>query len=265
MRYTDTAHFKSHCGYEISGIWYPRVTKIIDIKSKPGLESFFREVGSYQAAEDIKNKSAEEGSLVHSAIGKLAVGEAVEVPDGIKAAAFAFQRLKEEKKIIFFPEFIERQIWSPRHRYAGTVDALALVGGKFGVLDIKTSTGFYPEYNLQTAAYVAALQEFATKKALALPRDITTRWILRVDQYKTCKKCGSTLRKKGGREKVRNAKANGVISCVGDKHDWGEIRGEADLREFPYNLYQDTKAFIAAKILWEWEHDYWLRQIGYIK
>lgn len=263
MRYQDPNHFKSMCGYEINSIWYPRVTKIIEIKSKPGLESFFKEVGSYQDAEDIKNNSAKEGSLVHSIIGKLAVGEAVEVPDGIKAAVFAFQRFKEEKKIIFFPEFIERQIWSPRYRYAGTVDALALMGGKFGVLDIKTSTSFYPEYNLQTAAYVTALQEFATKKALALPRDITTRWILRVDQYRTCKECGSTLRNKGGREKVRNGRVNGAISCIESEHDWGEIKGEADLREFPYNLYQDTKAFVAAKILWEWDNWYWLKKIGY--
>src|SRR3989344_5567356 len=120
--FKDAEHFKSVCGYEINGGWYPRVTQILSIKAKPALEFFFKEVGSYAAA----------------------------------------------------------------------VDALATIGGKFGVLDIKTSTGFYPEYNLQTAAYVLALQELDLKRALKLPGEIATRWILRVDQQRQCLRCGAS-------------------------------------------------------------------------
>lgn len=264
MWYKDVGEFKGTNGYEISGIWYPRVTKILDIKSKPALEGFFREMESYASAEDVKNKSAAEGSLVHDTIQKLATGMVVEVPEIIRPAAEAFQRFNLDNRVSFHPDFIERQIWSPRHRYAGTVDALATVGGKFGVLDIKTSTGFYPEYNLQTAAYLSALQEFTVKKQLALPFDVETRWILRVNQHRVCKRCGATLREKGGRSKIRNGKRNGALHCPDDTHEWGEIVGDVELKEFPY-FYKDIKAFVAAKILWEWENDYWLRQIGYLK
>ena len=264
MRYAGVADFKSHCGYEINGTWYPRVTKILDVKSKPALENFLREMDSFSSAENVKNKSAEEGSLVHEVVQKLAIGEQVSVPEEIRPSAEAFQKFREDRNIIFHPEFIERQIWSLRHRYAGTVDALATIDGKFGVLDIKTSTGFYPEYNLQTAAYVSALQEFEVKKIHALPRDIGTRWILRVDQNRSCKKCSATLREKGGRSKIRNGRNKSDTICSENEHEWGELRGEVELREFPY-LYKDTKAFIAAKILWEWENDYWLRQVGYSK
>jgi len=264
MRYDNLKHFKTTCGYDIGDIWYPRVTKIIDIKSKPALENFWREMESYSSAEEVKNKSAQEGSLVHSVVEKTLTGEVVEIPDEIRPAMQSFQKFNEERKISVDPAFIERRVVSLRHRYAGTIDALATIDGKFGVLDIKTSNGFYPDYNLQTVAYVSALQEFEVKRGMALPQDVQTRWILRVDQKKNCAKCGATLREKGGRSKIRNGRANGKVFCAEDRHEWGETKGEVELREFPY-FYKDLKAFMAAKTLWEWEHDYWLRQAGYLK
>lgn len=265
MWYKSAEEFKVANGYEIGDLWYPRVTKILDIKAKPALDGFLKEMESYAKAEDVKNKSAAEGSLVHDVIQKIATGVGVLIPVEISPAVEAFKNFNRERNIIFHPDFIERQVWSLRHRYAGTVDALAEVDGKFGVLDIKTSTGFYPEYNLQTSAYVSALQEFQVKRSLGLPREAETRWILRVDQQKTCEKCGATLREKGGRAKVRVGKngKNGRGYCGSEsEHQWGELKGEIELREFPY-LYKDIKAFVAAKILWEWENDYWLKQIGY--
>lgn len=260
--YTDQEHFKGINGYVINGVWYPRVTKILDIKARPALENFLREMENFSSAEDVKNKSAAEGSLVHETVQKFLVGEGQDIPEEIIPAVSALQRFNDEKKMKFHPEFVEKRIWSSRHRYAGTIDALATIDGRFGVVDIKTSTGFYPEYNLQTAAYVSALQEFDIKRSLALPRDIDTRWILRVNQHRICQRCGATLREKGGRSKVRNGK-NGVTVCPEDAHEWGEMQGDVELREFPY-FYKDIKAFMAAKILWEWENDYWLRQIRYI-
>ena len=273
MRYTDTNHFKKECGYEVNGVWMPRVTKILDIKAKPGLDIFFKEVGDYSSAEDIKNKSAEEGTKLHRAIQGLFTGSQDPIPEEVLPAVNAFQEFNAARKIELHPEFVERLIWSGRHHYAGTVDALAMVDGKFGVLDIKTSTGFWPEYNLQTAAYISALQEFEIKKTLSLPQDVQTRWILRIDQNKLCGRCGAMLREKGGRIKIRNSKSkirnnfefrnSNFVLCAESAHEWGELRGEVEIREFPY-FYNDTKAFVAAKILWEWENGYWLRRVGYL-
>lgn len=263
MYYRDIDHFKNLCGYAINGIWYPRVTKILDVKSKPALENFFKEVGDYSAAESVKNKSAEEGSLVHGVIEKILRRESFEIPESVKPAIDAFLKFKERSGVIFFPEFVERRIWSPKHCYAGTVDALVLFNGKFGVLDVKTSSGFWPEYNLQTAAYVSALQEFEIKKLFSLPENVSTRWILKIDQFSRCGRCGSVLRQKGGRRKIRNGKVNGAAECADGKHEWRDIEGDVEMREFPY-LYKDTKAFMAAKILWEWENEYWLKRVGYL-
>ena len=263
MYYKDAQEFKQLNGYMIDGLWYPRVTKILDIKSKPALDIFFKEMGTYESAEEVKNRSAVEGSLVHETVQKLLTGERVEIPKEIEPAVTAFQRFNEKKNIIFHKEYVERRIKSLRHRYAGTVDALATVDGKFGVLDIKTSTGFYPEYNLQTAAYMLALQEFPLRRELALSRDIETRWILRINQQSVCNVCEATLREKGGRKKIRQKKKN-VFSCPDNAHEWGEREGDIEIKEFPY-VYDDIKGFVAAKILWEWEHSFWLKRIGYIK
>lgn len=260
MRYKDAQEFKETNGYTIGNIWYPRVTKILDVKAKPGLDNFLKEIGSFESAEDVKNKSAAHGTMVHEAVQAIAIGNSVTIPDEVRPAAEAFEEFNKERKIFFHPEFIERQVWSIRHRYAGTVDALAEIDGKFGVLDIKTSTGFYPEYNLQTAAYVSALQEYQIRKDLGLPKEIQSRWILRVNQHKICKNCKSTMREKGGWSKIRNGKSKDT--CPEGEHVWGETTGDVELREFPY-FFNDIKAFVAAKTLWEWDNSYWLRQIGY--
>ncbi|MBI4224804.1 MAG: hypothetical protein HY617_00580 [Candidatus Sungbacteria bacterium] len=267
MWHKDETEFKELNGYQVGDQWFPRVTKILEIKSKPALDAFFKEMGSYEAADEVKNKSAAQGTLMHEAVQGLFIGGSPCISPEVEPGVSAFQKFNEQRKIEFHPEFIERRIWSPRHRYAGTLDAVAWVDGKFGVLDIKTSTGFYPEYNLQTAAYVTALQEFEVKKSLALPRDIETRWILRIDQHRICKKCRATLREKGGRAKIRSAKwtaGSSSARCPDEQHEWGALEGDVELKEFP-DVYKDMKAFVAAKILWEWENDYWLQKIGYTR
>lgn len=265
MFYRNSEHFKEENGYFINGEWYPRVTRIIQIKSKPGLEYFFKEVGNYSSAQEIKNKSAEEGSAVHDIVEKLILGESPQVPKEFSAIAVAFEKFNLGGKIKSDQELIEKKIWSEEEKYAGTVDALAFIDGKFGVLDIKTSTGFFPDYNLQTAAYISALKEDNIKKNFNLPKDIETRWILRIDQHRLCKRCGVSLRLKGGRHKIRTSNGSGYNpACAANGHDWGFSEGIVELKEFS-ETEKDLKAFKAAKTLWEWENDYWLNKIGYLK
>ena len=263
MFYNNPEQFKKMNGYEINGQWMPRVTSIVSIKSKPALEKFFKEVETYQNAENIKKKSAEEGTLVHETVEKYLLGEKSEIPDQVKPVIQALERFTSYQSIDLHPDFIEKRIFSLQNRYAGTVDALARIGGKFGVLDIKTSTGIYRDYNLQTSAYVAALYEPEVKQELNLPREMETRWILRIDQTKMCLKCHAVLREKGGRNKVRNVKHNSLLPCPEGEHEWGQPQGIIELKEFPY-FKNDFEAFLSAKRLWEWEHEYLLKQIQYL-
>jgi hypothetical protein len=55
----------------------------------------------------------------------------------------------------FRPNFLmqEETVWSDKHRYAGSFDAIAEIGGEVVVLDYKTSRAVYAETALQMAAY----------------------------------------------------------------------------------------------------------------
>lgn len=257
MYYSNIKHFKSSAGYDIDDIWYPRVTKIIEIKSKPALYKFYAEMNNFNESEAVKKQSATEGTLIHETVEKILIGESPTINSSIEPAVSAFKKLMAEKNIQVDPDFVEKQLVHYDEKYAGTLDAVALIDGKFGVLDIKTSQAIYRDYNLQTSAYVAALEKDF--------KNLQTRWILRIDQTKIClNHCGATLREKGGRKKIKLPYKNGYSEKAKNcEHEWSELQGNIELKEFPY-WQEDFKAFLGAKKLWEWENDYWLRQIGYL-
>ncbi len=260
--FSDEDDFKIKCGYEIDGRWYPRVTRITDMKAKPALLKFYADVG-FNRAKEISEKSAQMGTAVHEAIEKILIGQRPgDIPSSILPSVRGFlEWLKTSGvKLRVNPEHVERRICNPEHRYAGTIDAMAEIDGQFGVLDIKTSESIYRDYGIQTSAYMDALtREFD---------NLETRWILRIDQFQTCQRCGATMRDKGGREKIKSSwyanggRSNGVMACPTGSHEFGPARGVVELREL-HGWREDFKAFLGAKALWEWEHSDWLRKIGY--
>ena len=255
MYYSNVEQFKSLSGYDIDGVWYPRVTKIIDIKSKPALYRFYAEMNNFNEGEAVKKQSASEGTLIHETVEKILLGEKTEIDPIIKPAIEAFLIFIEERHIQVDPEFVEKQLVHLDERYAGTLDAVALIDGKFGILDIKTSQAIYRDYNLQTSAYMAALEKDF--------KNLQTRWILRIDQIQRCLNCAATLRTKGGRQKLKLPWGNGNSKAKKCEHIWSETTGDIELQEFPY-WQEDFKAFLGAKKLWEWENDHWLKQVGYL-
>ncbi|MCX7589485.1 MAG: PD-(D/E)XK nuclease family protein [bacterium] len=248
--YNSPEEFMEANGYIIDNVWYPRVTKIVSIKSKPALYYFYAEAENFKASQEITKESAKEGTLIHNTIEAILLGQNPEIDPSIKPSIDAFLKFLENTNIQVSPELIERRIVHYHHRYAGTVDAIALINGKFGVLDIKTSQAIYRDYNLQTSAYMDALKdEF---------KNLQTRWILKIDQVQKCLICGAIRRMKGGREKIRLGQNNPEHI-----HQWSEVYGDIEMQEFPY-WQSDFEAFLGAKKLWEWENEYWLKKIGYL-
>lgn len=80
----------------------------------------------------------------------------------MKTAIQGFLKWAKENKVKFIHS--ERKIYSKKHKYAGTLDAEAMVNGKLAIIDFKTANAFYPEYFLQIAAYQQARQEEEEKK-----------------------------------------------------------------------------------------------------
>ena len=248
--YKTPEEFMSACGYTIDGVWYPRVTKIVSIKAKPALYRFYASVG-YVNGQNIAEKSAEEGTKLHEAVEGILLGKEADIDPGILPAVESFRGFLKDNGIEVVPDHVERRILHKTHKYSGTTDALACIGGKFGVLDIKTSLSIYRDYNLQTAAYIEALKD-------DFPA-LETRWILRIDQAEKCTRCNATRRIKGY-EKIR---ANGRYPCPDGAHDWGERRGIIEIKEFP-DWKSDFEAFLGAKRLWEWENEEMLESVGYL-
>ncbi|HEY4496654.1 MAG TPA: hypothetical protein VI432_00710 [Candidatus Paceibacterota bacterium] len=243
--------FKEKHGYIVEGRWYPRVTSILDIKAKPALYRFYGGLESFARGEMIKQKSADEGTLLHQAAERVLTGQYDGgVDPRIEPSVITLIDFIKNTNIQVDADWVEKRVINFRDRYAGTIDALAVIDGKFGVLDIKTSQSIYRDYNLQTAAYFSPLSETFD--------GLQTRWILRVDQNQKCLRCGAKRRIKGGHEKIRKNGFNG--DCL---HDWSEMRGEIELKEFPH-WYEDFEAFLAAKRLWEWENENSLKKIGYL-
>lgn len=244
MFYSTTENFKKGNGYEIDGIWYPRVTSICSIKAKPGLYRFYGGLPSFEAGEEMKSKSAAEGTLMHDVVEQILLGNSIEIPEQIKPAIDELFKFLNKYSVTTLQT--EELLLSKKHGYAGTMDVLAEIFGKPGVLDIKTSYAIFRDYNIQTAAYAEALHEQGHQNL--------KRWILRIDQQRPCLNCSARLREKGGFSKVRG----GSKTCL---HEFGPTKGDVELREL-YDFDSDIKAFLASKTLWEWENSNWLEQIS---
>ena len=247
--------FKDNNGYVIDDVWYPRVTSIINIKAKPALYRFYAGLDSYAQGEEIKKRSADEGTRVHEAAEAILTGREPVIAPDISPAVRAFEKFVEERNIQVDPDWVERRVVNYNDRYAGTVDAVALIDGKLGVLDLKTSQGIYRDYTLQLGAYFSPIQEEL--------RSLQTRWILRVDQGQVCELCGARRRVKGGREKIRAPYPSNGTSHRTCSHEWPETEGIIEFKEFPY-WHDDYQAFLGAKKLWEWENVTKLKKIGYL-
>jgi hypothetical protein len=244
MEYDSLQDFRERAGYDIDGMWYPRVTAIVSIKSKPALYRYYARMPGIRAADEAKERSAAEGALVHDTAEAILRGEHPVIPESIAPSMDAFLEFLRNADV--HPLLVEERVVNRASHYAGTLDLVARVNGVVGVVDIKTSLAVYRDYGLQTAAYRAALDE-----AVSLPHP-ETAWVLRLDQRRACELCGARLRTKGGEFRVRGNR-NGCL------HRWGPMQGEFEFVELPHYAH-DLRAFLAAKELWEWEHRDYLVQ-----
>lgn len=153
-------------GYVIDGVRYPRISTILNVLSKPGLDAWKRKVG-YDEADRVLAEASAYGTATHAACERVAAGESVaavtadlvDQPDDRMARAvetFARCLGKHVRRVLD----TERTCWSIHGRYAGTTDLIVeLVDGTLAVVDLKTSNSLSETYRLQLRAYQLALAE----------------------------------------------------------------------------------------------------------
>lgn len=181
--------------YTANGVPCPSVTGILRVIDKPALPRWAaKETAAYVEAEllyratdpvviaagwkpdeiYIKNlckeakaapwrksqDAADIGSIVHRFAELYALGEKPPLPINPQARAAAEQFLGWWEGNHVEVIAAERKVYNRAWNYAGTVDLIAEVrGAGLVIADFKTSSGIWPEYRLQLAAYQGAYEE----------------------------------------------------------------------------------------------------------
>src|SRR3990167_7888335 len=134
----------------------------------------------WDESEALKSAAGDKGSKVHTAIVDLINGKEVKMdsrylnPSTNQAeeltleeyeCLMAFTKWFQEVK----PEVIAKEIvvWNDKYNYAGTVDLVCKIDGKFWIVDFKTGQYVWPEYELQLSAYKAALASESTTNSFS--------------------------------------------------------------------------------------------------
>lgn len=163
-------------GYKLDGEKIAGVTTALGVLEKPALKDWYartvasRAVDEWDelalmpvskrleriraAAFEKKQEAALRGTQIHDLGHKLAEGGEVDVPDEHRGPVEAYARWLDEWDVT--PWAAETPLASVQHKYGGTADLWATVGGLGGepfLLDIKTGKGVYDETAWQLAAY----------------------------------------------------------------------------------------------------------------
>lgn len=138
------------------------VGKVIDELEKKKLVD-----GCKTAHRTLKSEAADIGSMFHDWVHQFISGKKQKLPTNemLRNAVNQFLDWVKTNKVKF--EHSELRVYSQKYKVAGTLDFVAIIDSKRIVGDIKTSSGCWDEYHLQTAFYKCAFQEEFPDKQIA--------------------------------------------------------------------------------------------------
>lgn len=160
---------KAHIRYKDSaGKVVPGVTTILGIMNKPALVKWANNLG-LQGIDSSKyvDETARIGTLAHEMIQAYLGGPDVDygqyTANQVDAAENAiisfFEWEKQQQGAKMETRHIELPLVSDAYRFGGTIDWYGQIGGKYWLVDIKTSKGLFIEHELQVSAYHHMLLE----------------------------------------------------------------------------------------------------------
>jgi len=186
--------------YTVEGEYAPSVTTILDSIAKPALVPWAANEGAKffisHAHEDMKIEDMAKGirgAYRTSSGSALNIGmevhkwceEAILWKLGKGEAPQSLTRTESKNAINAFREWtkvndvewltVEEKVYHRGHKYAGTVDATAVINGEYCVIDFKTSGAIYSAYHLQCAAYAKAIEDMRGK-------EVEKAYVLRFDK-----------------------------------------------------------------------------------
>jgi genome maintenance exonuclease 1 len=186
--------------YTVEGEYAPSVTTILDSIAKPALIPWAANEGAKffisHAHEDMKAEDMAKGIRgayrtssgqalnigmeVHkwceeAILWRLGKGESPPDPTRTESlnAVNAFRGWVRDNVVEWLT--VEEKVYHRGHKFAGTVDATAIVNGDYCVIDFKTSGAIYSAYHLQCAAYAKAIEDMRGK-------EVDKAYVLRFDK-----------------------------------------------------------------------------------
>lgn len=99
------------------------------------------------------------GTFVHNWVENYINGEHPVIPqnENLRRSVEKFLSWEKEHSVKFL--LSEQQVYSKKYNYTGTIDFICMIDGEMYIGDLKTSSGIYSEYLIQTAAYRYARSE----------------------------------------------------------------------------------------------------------
>ena len=186
--------------YSVDGEYAPSVTTILDSIAKPalvpwaaneGAKFFISHVHEGMKVEDMAKGIR--GAYRTSSGSALNIGmevhkwceEAILWKLGKGEAPLPLERTESKNAINAFREWVkandvewltvEEKVYHRGHKFAGTVDATAIINDEYCVIDFKTSGAIYSAYHLQCAAYAKAIEDMRGK-------EVEKAYVLRFDK-----------------------------------------------------------------------------------
>jgi len=195
LEFNEKKHY-----YTVDGEYAPSVTTILDSIAKPALIPWAANEGAKffisHAHEDMKIEDMAKGirgAYRTSSGSALNIGmevhkwceEAILWKLGKGEAPQSLTRTESKNAINAFREWVkandvewltvEEKVYHRGHKYAGTVDATAIINDEYCVIDFKTSGAIYSAYHLQCAAYAKAIEDMRGK-------EVEKAYVLRFDK-----------------------------------------------------------------------------------
>jgi hypothetical protein len=109
--------------------------------------------GGRKAHFQKKKDAGDLGTFVHKWVEAYIKGEnpAIPINTDLQDSVKKFLAWVEKHQVTFVVS--EQQVYSRKYKYTGTLDFICLIDGKMYIGDLKTSSGIWDEYLIQTAAY----------------------------------------------------------------------------------------------------------------
>jgi len=152
--------------YYVDGKPLVRVTEVLSILDRPGLDLWRGNIGNGEA-ESRRDQAADIGTEAHSLIHRVNNGNPILSPEWSMLSIELQNSLRAYKQAQAALKFkpVQSELFLATIDYAGTTDCLVKIGKEHWLLDWKTGTirdprthEVYPEIHFQLAAYYYAYQ-----------------------------------------------------------------------------------------------------------